>query len=89
MAKILATLGANNDDLYNRIRKLEAEVVKTGLKADFYIKEYNTNIKELKSDINDVKYVFQEKFAKYTVNSMVPTKRSGPPTSILGPSSLY
>jgi hypothetical protein len=40
---------ANNDGLYNRIQKLEAEVVKTSLKTDIYIKEFK-EFKELKSD---------------------------------------
>jgi len=45
-SRIRASKRANNDGLYNRIQKLEAEVVKTGLKTDFYVKEF----KELKSD---------------------------------------
>jgi hypothetical protein len=70
MVKILTTLGANNDGLYNRIRKLEAEVVETGLKTDIYIKEYNTNLKELKLDINSLKYDLQEKFVSSPKGSL-------------------
>ncbi|KAN0071392.1 hypothetical protein V8E54_010823 [Elaphomyces granulatus] len=73
MAKILTTLGANNDGLYDRIRKLEAEVVKTGLEADFYIKEFKkvkSDTQEVKSDTKKIKseleYFVIEKLTKYS-----------------------
>jgi polyhydroxyalkanoate synthesis regulator phasin len=65
MAKILilTTLGTNND-VYNRLQKLEAEVVKKGLKMDLNFKECDTSIKGLKTDIKEMKDVLREKLAK-------------------------